>query len=361
MTSKGRRTETVRADKRPRRPPVLAVLLIGAMAMACLLGSAAPARAGTPTAEQILAKVRAAAGTITCEGVRTLTIRRGPRTVTIKQKVYYGSGKRQRFETIEPQEMAGDVAVSDGRRLWRYIRARNEVRVTAPPPVVPGPPPGPGRGRRGRGHVWTVVGEEQVAGRSCWVLSLRGPHGRQVARLSVDKRTYMVLAASHTSIGGRASEEWRFVTIRYNPKLPESIFVFKPPRGARVVSGPALPRRMPLAKAEQLLGMKALIPKYLPPGYRLVGERTGIVKRGPMAALWLVFTNGTRTFSIFQSRKIPQAGKPPRAVARWDVGPYTLLVVGDVSAEEAEKMRKSLPPPPPPPPPPDGRRGRHRG
>ncbi len=298
------------------------------------------------TAEQILEKVRQAAATVAYEGVREVVFVRGGVSTKVKQKVYHATGRRERFETIEPARAAGNLAVCDGQQMWRYFKKRNEVYVLPMPPPTPGLPPPTRQGRVG--PRWKLLGEETVAGRPCWIIGLVTSSGQRIAQLSVDKQKFVVLAASHKRMRGQAEERWRFLSINFSPNFRPQLFTFKPPPGVRVIRMRGGVQRMPLADAERVLGFKAIIPRYLPPGFKLVRERVAVVRKGRHAALWLIFSNGAKTFSIFQSRRLPASATAPRVRARWDVGPFTLLVVGDVSEEELAKMRASLPPPPQP-------------
>jgi len=299
-----------------------------------------------PTAQQIMDKMQTVGQAVSYHGVRVLEVRYGGRSTTLKQKAYFAPGRRQRFEVISPRERAGDLAVLDGQRHWRYSKADNEVHVALLPPGA-GPmgfPMGPGN-RRSTAK-WQVRGQVTVAGRKCWVLVMAGPGGRQPAKLSVDSERFVILAAEHQRMHGEDGESWKFDNITFCSQIDPQLFTFRPPPGAKVVQTPAGPSRLSLQEAERALGIKALVPTYLPPGFSLASDGIGVVQRGPNSALWLLFRGPGKTFSIFQSRRLPSGGKPDHAVARWDAGPYTLLVVGDISAADAEKVRQSLPPAP---------------
>jgi outer membrane lipoprotein-sorting protein len=301
---------------------------------------------GAPTPEQLFEKMKAAAQSVTYQGIRVLEIQHGPQHIILKQKAYFAPGGKQRFEVISPPEMLGDVAVADGTHHWRYSRKRNEVRVFQFPlwgghmiPMLPD------QCKSLRNNTsWRVAGQTKLAGREAWVLVLVGPQEKQLAKLTVDQEKYVVLAAEHHRMRGAGVEKWHFESVRFPPRLDANLFSFQPPPGAKVIRGPFPPQKLPLAEAEKRLGIEALVPRYLPPGYTMVKDGVGVIRRGPYAALWMMFKSDARTFSIFQSKRLPGNAKPPHAVARWDVGPYTLIVVGDINSAEAEKIRRSLPP-----------------
>ncbi|MCD6350932.1 MAG: hypothetical protein J7M26_02335, partial [Armatimonadetes bacterium] len=281
-----------------------------------------------------------------------------------KQKAYFAPGGKQRFEVIWPKGRAGDLAVVDGKQQWHYSPRSKEVRVLPVPPggglgglppmaASPGPPPGrgpahgPRRGGGGRWHMeWKVLGEARVAGRKCWVLGMKTRMGSTPVKLYIDEQKFVLLAAYHRGMRGGRVEQWYFENVKFTDRLDPRLFVFKPPSGVKVIQGPRAPQRMPLEKAEEIAGMKALVPRYVPPGFVFLRDKVAVIQRGGRAALWLMFQGPGKSFSIFQSRRLPPGGKPAQAVARWDAGPYTLLVVGDISSAEAEKVRRSLPPAP---------------
>ena len=326
------------------RGGMLVIALVASQAFAAL------------TAEEIIAKVREVHKTAAYEGVRVVELW-GPRgKITIKQKAIFGGDGKQRFEVISPAAQAGEVVVCDGRQQWRYVPREKTVYVLPPipPPYGVGPKHDVYRGRRhhgsqGRGHwgpTWRLIGRERVAGRECYVLGLVTHRGRQIAKLWVDVQKFVILGGELATPDHARGKRWKFERVSFSPKIGPETFKFRPPPGTRVVKRAPAAKRMPLPQAEAAAGMKALIPTRLPEGFFLLRDKVGVITRDGRKALWLVFTNGAETFSIFQSRRLPRRLPLPRgAVARWDVGPYTLIVVGRVSQNDLELMRKSLPAP----------------
>ncbi|MBC7288493.1 MAG: hypothetical protein H5T86_10720 [Armatimonadetes bacterium] len=281
-------------------------------------------------------------------GVREVEMPAPGGVLRMKQQVLFAPGGRHRFETIWPRQKAGELIVSDGRELWVYNPRQKTAYVFPAPPPHPWLPPAPPRAGGPWWHQWRVAGQAKIAGRRCHVLVLQSPRGREIARLWIDADKYVVLGARRQSIWHRHAHQWQFEKASFDIPPAVDAFQFKPPPGVRVVRHQVGVIAKGLKEAEAALGMKALVPGKLPEGFNLVPERSSAIQHGARRALWLVFSNRAQTFSIFQSWRLPPHVKlPPGAVARWDVGPYTLIVVGELSREQLEAMRRSLPPPPP--------------
>lgn len=334
---------TTNRQRRGLRPMRLLLTLVGIGA--ALLGTHMLVLWAAPSAQDILSKIETVGSKVTYEGLRVLQVSRGGHVWIIKQKAYFAPGRRQRFEVVSPADQAGDIAVVDGQKQWRYSRCKREVYVS---PLAPGfkghsIPIGAARHPAAK---WSVAGEANVAGRKGWVLVLKGPSGRQVAKLTVDRHKYVVLAAEHQRMRGAQTEKWWFESVKFDTHLSPTIFTFTPPSGTKVIQAPSVAKRLPIAEAERLLGMKALVPRYVPPGFTFMKDSVGVVRRGPHRVLWMMFRGVSGAFSIFQSWRLPEDVPQKGTIARWNAGPYTLVVMGDISRDEAEKIRKSLPPAP---------------
>ncbi len=315
-----------------------------AAALAALL-AAAPALAAGGGVGEVLAGALQAQRDLAFSGVRRVVRMRGRARIEIVQRVWHAPGGKARYEVIAPRQRAGELLVIDGQHAWHYDPRRREVHV------LPAGRRGHGvrgRGKGMRGH-WKIVARGEVAGRPCLVLARLRPDGSVGAKIWIDAATKLPVRGELYGPGGQLLEKWYYTEIDFHPRLRPELFSFRPPPGTRVVRGVEAARNLSLDEAERRLGMIALVPQWLPPGFKLLANRCGIVRRGDRVALWMVFSDGVRTFSIFQSRRLRPGPKPPGAAARWDIGPYTLLVVGRLSAEELEKMRKSIPAPPPGP------------
>jgi outer membrane lipoprotein-sorting protein len=302
-----------------------------------------------PTVDEILARARSARGTANYTGVRRLQLATAPTTV-VRERVYHGAGARERFEVIEPAAMAGRIHICDGECQWRYDPRRRVVEVMTVSKQVrdwwPPRPPGPGAHGPGAAPTdrpsWACAGDARIAGRDCYVVSFSAHGNKRRTTLYVDASHYVVLGLERRRADGGAGDTWRFEKVQFVQSLDPGLFTFKPPAGTKVVQVRGHAEPLALDAAERTLKMHAIVPSVLPPGFWLDECRIAVVRLKGRHALWMPFTNGAETFSIFQTWKLPEDARGPARATRWDFGPYTLLVVGKLTKHELEAMRQHL-------------------
>ncbi|MCX7599298.1 MAG: hypothetical protein N2512_10625 [Armatimonadetes bacterium] len=181
-----------------------------------------------------------------------------------------------------------------------------------------------------------------VAGRKCYVLEWGCPAGKPALTLYVDSKQFVILALERRAPNGALVENWKFEVVEFPEKLDPKLFTFVPPQGTRIIRPGPPAEPIALSDVPKKLRMKPVIPAWLPPGYRLLEQRVAVLRKHKREVLWLQFSNGTDTFSLFQSFRLPPYKQGPPGAVRWDYGPYTLVVVGRLSPQEFEAMRKSL-------------------
>jgi len=327
------------AGKRARVRRTILAFLGGLVASVGLAGAA-------PSIAELLAKVRADQASY--KGVRQVHFQGPQGPFVVRQKVYHAPGGRVRFEVLSPPSMAGRLHVSDGRRQWQYDPHRREVKEMEIPQHLRR-----SCGRYGQGYPyrvpeweqlsrWRQKGEARVAGRACYVLTFLGHDNKPTMTVYVDSQQFTVLGLERRSPAGRLVEAWKFESVEFPPTIDPKLFTFTPPAGTRVVRRAASTQPIALPQVHEKLRMRPILPTWLPNGYRLVEDRIAVVRRHNRDILWIPFSNGAETFSLFQSFRLPPGHPGPPKAARWDFGPYTLLVVGKLTPKELEAMRKSL-------------------
>lgn len=322
--------------RRQRLAHALAALLAG-WVVAC----------AAPTVGEILAKLWADRATY--QGVRDVHFY-GPRgPFVVRQKVYHTPGGRERFEVVSPSSMAGKLHVSDGERAWLYDPQQQQATEMPLPPHFKRQCGRAGSERKtrppwmsGSASGWRQRGMATVAGRPCYVLELLWPAKTPTLVLYVDSEQFVVLAFERRTPDGRLAESWKFESVEFVQKLDRKLFTFTPPPGTKVIRPGPPAEPIALSEVYKRLRMKPVIPSWLPPGYRLVEERVAVVRKRNREVLWLQFSNGLDTFSVFQGFRLPPDKQGPPGAVRWEYGPYTLVVVGKLSREQLEAMRKSL-------------------
>jgi outer membrane lipoprotein-sorting protein len=201
------------------------------------------------------------------------------------------------------------------------------------------------------------LGGGVVAGRPVVLLSVEPRHpGNPSKKVWIDPTCKMVLREEVRDSEGRliaASAFERFELVR---SLPASLFT--PPAAATAaVPPPPLP-------------FPPLRPRYVPPGYQEV--RRNSLKRGPSPGVYLRYTDGLGTISLFQFRRGDNPDRDrfsPRGSHHWkegrrgrewgrsderdgrpgrlskQIGDVHCRIIGDIATDELRKMIDSLPAP----------------
>lgn len=299
-----------------------------------------------PSAKSIIAHARAAAAKLYYEGDRVVnSAPTGGKAITATQRVYRGPNGRERVEIMAPKSIAGRLYVCDGHRQWRYYPKRHIVQIIGVPEQLRLGPLAPksDEDTDDLPAAWHYTGKAHVAKRPCYVVGFTGPEGHLRTTLYIDCAHYGVLGLDRLDSAGTLLESWRFETVGFVSSLNPAIFTFRPPKSARVVEIRGNATRMSLGEAEKKLNLRAIIPTHLPVGYHLNKTRVAIVRRDSHHVLWLQFSNGAETFSMFESVRLPKVDAKKGGVTRWDCGRYTVIVVGRLTERELRRMRESLP------------------
>lgn len=314
-------------------------MAVGLMLWAAL---AALPSARADRATDVLAAAVRAEQTVSYRATAELRIMRGAQTTSTQTlKIANAPGNRRRTEVTAPPAEAGRLIVRNGRTEWEYWpRLGRVLQRTLPDPES--------ITRQRLGALKTAqatlyaayTGVATVAGRKCHVVTVSPPDGRLVSkRVWVDAENYVELKWERYSGGRKPSVTWAVRSISFGA-VPEGLFHFRPPARTRVTKEPNAPE-MPLAEAERQVGFRAVLPGKLPAGYALDRACVGVVRFGGSAALWLRFSNGVDSFSLFESGRL---GKTPQRLAqatRWDTATRTYLLIGRLSQQDRQKIIKT--------------------
>ena len=189
------------------------------------------------------------------------------------------------------------------------------------------------------------LGVETIAGRPAHLVCVYTTSGAPVKKQWVDTEHYVTLKTQRFDTQGRVKLSMYYTAINYNPSYTPGMFDFTPPEGCTVREASDLPERIPLHEAEARAGFQAVLPTYLPEGYRFQSGSVAVIPMRGKKVLWLAFSNGADTFSIFQRQRGVQL--QPRQQGRfmeWSAGPYAFTLVGQLSCHEMQKVRNSITP-----------------
>ncbi len=179
----------------------------------------------------------------------------------------------------------GTVVVSDGEQGWVYEPQRNVVTVGSLENLEM---PLPQEILTSLQNVIqavldvsdiSLVGEESIAGREAYKLTVRSKEGADVqifpgggtATLWVDQGQWMVLRATYEA-GAFGTGEMEIQSFELNTGLSDSLFDFEVPEGASTVEPSSEePVALTLEEAGDLAPFPLLAPTYVPEGVTLVG------------------------------------------------------------------------------------------
>jgi negative regulator of sigma E activity len=142
---------------------------------------------------------------------------------------------------------------------------------------------------------------ESVAGRPATSVSLVSRYtGERMMRIWIDSETKVVLAKEAYHPDGSLSWRSRFDEIRFTNEIPSGVFSASIPAGFVEVEG----RRFAdmsddLERTMNEAGFKAVNPRRLPEGFRMIGAENSTF-RG-LRNLHLLYSDGIRTLSLFEN------------------------------------------------------------
>ncbi len=315
----------------------------------CLLGSK-PLGADDAAWQRLADSVQATLN-VACMGVRDIvTFHHGRKVAGFQQKVIRMPGGRERIVVLYPPHLRGRLRVCNGIEVWEYWPHENKV---VHQPLYRTPPADPTAEQLAqrlrvldslrRTLYAAVEGSDRVAGRACYVIALRDCVGQLVRKVWLDADTSIALKVQRFAEGSSLVYSSYYKTIHFDPKVDASIFVFDAPASATVLELPAPPARMTLAEAQARAGFQALLPQKLPAGYVLQDDQVAISRSGGQMVLWLPFSNGVDTFSIFES-PAPLADIPNHhdGVFTWQQDGLSVLLVGILSPQEVRQIQQSM-------------------
>ncbi len=308
---------------------------LAAAAAAVLLGAtadlAAPAPPAPPIdATRVVEMALEAPRLIDYEGTKVITALRGGRTETVTVAESHKRPNMMRLEYLSPEDVAGRLVVDNGTIAWHY---EPRLNMAFEDQTVQQRLLGHDLTLLRRNYLLTLLGTDEVIGRQAYVIALV-PRGAGVRRqLWVDRATGTVLRSEDRDPSRGVILTAYFSRVSFSLNLPEALFRFRMPAGARVfpmrtIEGDSM---SPAALAKRV-GFPVLIPTVLPEGYTFRG---GAVSRfGSLTSVYLRYSDGGNLISFFEapagSIGWPAFGQPVRVGASTgrfiDLGYFRVLI-----------------------------------
>ncbi len=289
---------------------------------------------GTPSVDDIVARMQAAQQQPMHAVIdMTITWSEGelagaPAVMGIEQWTK-GPDKWRAVYRRGPVQMIGTTIVFNGRQMWTYNPNTNTyTEITLPEgQKLPSSEDMAAQMRTTVTRMletmeFTSLGTEEVAGRRAHKLHALPKPGQATesflgtpgeATLWVDAETWQTLKMEIDREGGEHMS-WVVREIEYDPNLPDDLFTFVPPEGARRAEAPQM-RTMTLEEARQAVDFPVLAPTEVPAGYELQGVQVMDAQRVPGGeshgpAVIVMYRSGSDMLSIQQSPASP-GGQPP--------------------------------------------------
>jgi outer membrane lipoprotein-sorting protein len=319
----------------------LAVLQVALIAAAVIGVHAAP----EPL--QILRQSIMAPTKVDFSGVRTVVIfKDGQKVHGVQQKIDCDAPDDMRIVVIAPESQRGKLCLTSGRDHWEYNPSAGRAvytKLSAPEKVC--------QTRLSElEHLadrmkMQYAGSDSIAGRPAHVVKVYTTTGLPVKKTWVDTQHHLELKTQRFDSHGQVKSSAYYTSIDYSPSFQPGLFSFEPPEGVTVVRTERDAQRMPLEQVEQKAGFEAVLPTYLPPGYHFSRDRTGLIEVNGQPTIWLSFTNGADTFSLFERRASGEMGqvKHDRAVT-WQDGTYQFTLMGTLASDELQQVKSSIKP-----------------
>lgn len=296
---------------------------------------------------EIMRRSVAARGNVDYSGIRTVVMFEGGVKVRgVEQEVHCQAPDKLRIMVIAPESERGKLWLVDGQVQWECDpHAHRALRMQLPPPRQVRLQRLREMERLARTMRLQYCGTESIAGRPAHVIKVYTDEGLPVKKTWIDVETFVTLKTLRFDSQGRVKSSAYFTRIDFNPEFGPGLFTFSPPAGYTVIEAERPPQRMPLAAAEQRVGFRAVLPSYLPAGYHFLADRVAVIELRGRRALWMSFSNGVDTFSLFQRRGDgpTDARRCGRAIT-WEDGNFCFTLLGTLSAEEMQRVRASIRP-----------------
>lgn len=262
-----------------------------------LLASARGVRAVGVSLPDLTDRVATSDGNVSYQGIQNIQEHNGKELITTVRRVWYDRG-RIRVEFTDPRTgidvVMADNGVTSGQAvpaLELYLLAPSRLRAEL--------------GRRERAIRALLLapetrlrGEEQLLGRTCWVIESQGRAAGTV--IWVDQQTGLPLATErYSSSSGRLLYRLAFTRVEFVTGLPGETFDINCGAGSRVYRNPsAFEREYRLSALARDAGMPVFSPSAIPAAARPV--QAEVMRFKTNRVLHVQFRFKDKVLSLFQ-------------------------------------------------------------
>lgn len=312
-----------------------------------LIAVAVSAVHGAPDPLEILRQSILSRTRVDFSGIRTVVVfEDGQKVHGVEQKIDCDAPNNLRIVVIAPEDQRGKLCLTVGTDHWEYNPGTGRaVHAELPPPQQVVTTRLSELNKLARRMKMQYVGADSIAGRSAHVVKVYTVTGIPVKKLWVDRQYYVELKTLRFNSHGQVKSSAYYTRIDYSPSFAPGHFAFQPPKDATIVEAECGTEPMPLHEAEEKAGFDALVPGYLPPGYRFLDDQASVITVDGKPTLWLTFSNGADAFSLFQR---PASGSMnphwrDRSVT-WQEANYRFTLMGSLASDQLMKVKSSIRP-----------------
>lgn len=293
-----------------------------------LIGVMACGAAHGVTAVDVVRKAQSACARVSYRGTKSVCVMIDGRQVCSQMQVMHLKPDMTRTRYSSPKVVSGVTLLERGCKCWKYSPTRKtweQLSSTdrlparcAPEAVL-------------SNYSLSLAPSQKILGRDAYVVVAKPKRaGESVVRLWIDKQCYLALKTQVEKPSGEIVSTTSFTEIAVNPKdiRPSD---FAAPVDAKQV-------------AAERPDFSVTKPKYLPKGYRMVGQCCENVGGHP--CVHLQYSNGVNTLSLFERRVDPH--ERPGTGRKRIPGVMTLThdqvlytVIGDLPRSELQKILES--------------------
>ena len=211
-----------------------------------------------------------------------------------------------RFAMKKPNKYWSDsnttTIVSNGTVMWIYDKKRNEVTMLKLPKTKPKFDYGKFIESVLKSNDVKLLGSDSVNGRDCYVIEVI-PKNKSVLiekeKIWIDKKYWCPIKIETITKVGSTTFEYR--DLKFNTGIPDSLFEFKPPKGAKIVRGLTtfLRSNLTIEEAQKEVNFTILVPRYTA-GYEFDGAR--VMKFGGKEIVILYYKKDGNVIDVFESK-----------------------------------------------------------
>ncbi|MBD3291664.1 MAG: outer membrane lipoprotein-sorting protein [Armatimonadia bacterium] len=335
-----------RPESRKRSRLMIRFVKLAAMQVVLVAAVAVTVHAD-PQPLEILRQSILSRTTVDFSGIRTVVVfRDGEKVHGVQQRIDCDAPDRLRILVMGPENQAGKLCLTSGKQHWEYNPATDRVIHAELPSTEQLVQTRLAElARIADDMKMHYVGEEAIAGRQAHVVKVYSQGGVPVKKTWVDTQQYVELKTQRFDSHGQIKSSAYYTRIDFSPTFTDDIFDFEAPQGAKIVEAQRPSERMSLQQAEKKAGFSAVLPNYLPPGYRFCSDRTAVIEVKGKATIWLSFSNGADSFSLFER---PAEGtlepvEHERSIT-WQHGNYRFTLMGALAHDELLRVKNSIRP-----------------